>query len=149
MNIEEVSDNVLVEEYLRRFTLEAGESITSSQKAMEHFRGSLFNKIQIERFAIIYLNAQNQVITSEVLFEGSLTSSAVYPRSVIARVLEENAAGIIVGHNHPSGSIQPSTQDRMVTKKIQTALEAIDVQILDHIILGGSAFYSFADAGLL
>jgi len=78
-----------------------------------------------------------------------LMSSAVYPREVITRVIDLGAAAVIFGHNHPSGCLTPSSSDRAVTKKLQTALEAIDVAVLDHIIIGGSEHYSFADNGLL
>ncbi len=98
---------------------------------------------------VIFLNGQHQVLTTEVLFAGSLTSSAVFPREVITRVIDLGAAAVIFGHNHPSGCLTPSSSDRAVTKKLQTALEAIDVSVLDHIIIGGSEHYSFADNRLL
>jgi len=149
MNIAEISDDIIHEEYVRRFTISGGESIRSASACADHFRAFFKDADRREQFVALFLNGQNQVLETEVLFAGSLTSSAVYPREVIQRVLELGAAAIVFAHNHPSGSISPSSHDRKVTQKLATALEAIDVRVLDHIILGGSEFYSFAEAGLL
>lgn len=149
MNITEISNDMLHEEYVKRFTIPAGESIRSSSGCADHFRGFFQGPNRREQFVVLFLNGQNQVLATEVLFEGSLTSSAVYPREVVQRVIEVGAAAVVFAHNHPSGSIQPSNQDRMVTKKLQTALESIDVQVLDHIIIGGGEYNSFADTGIL
>jgi len=149
MNLTTVSDETIHAEYARRFTIQAGEPIRSAQSAADHFRTYLQDAGKQERFLVAFLNGQNQLLTTETLFQGSLTSSAVYPREVIQRVIELGAAAIVCAHNHPSGSTAPSSQDRQVTNKLKTALESIDVHILDHIIVGGDEFYSFADAGLL
>ena len=98
---------------------------------------------------VIFLDGQNQIIKMEELFTGSLTTSAIYPREVIQKVLGYDAASVILVHNHPSGSLNPSGSDRAVTKKLQIALASIDVEILDHLIVGGNDFFSFADHHLL
>jgi len=145
MELSKVSDTVLRREFNRRFYLRVGTGIGSSSKAAEHFR-SLFSKYDRDRehFAVVYLNQQNEVLSSEVLFSGSLSSSAVYPRELIKRVLGREAASIVIGHNHPSGSIQPSGPDRQLTRKLKTALESIDVALLDHIIIGNGSEEHFA-----
>ena len=102
-----------------------------------------------EVFMVIFLDGQNQVIKMEELFIGTLTTSAIYPREVVQKVLDYDAANVILVHNHPSGNLTPSNSDRAVTKKLQTALTAIDVDILDHLIVGGNEFFSFADHKLL
>ncbi len=102
-----------------------------------------------EVFMVIFLDSQNQIIKMEELFTGTLNTSAVYPRQVVEKILEYDAASVILVHNHPSGGITPSRSDRAVTKKLQTALSAIDVDILDHLIVGGNEFFSFADHRLL
>jgi len=102
-----------------------------------------------ECFLVIFLNGQNRILEMEELFHGSLTSSAIYPREVVRKVLAYDAAAVILVHNHPSGSLKPSVHDRKVTQKLQTALESIDVRVLDHLIVGGNGFYSFAEDGLL
>ena len=81
--------------------------------------------------------------------KGSLSTSAVYPREIIARVIDLGANSVMFAHNHPSGSITPSNSDRAVTKKLTVGLTAIDVDVLDHIIIGGSEHFSFADHHLL
>jgi len=149
MNISSISDSEILEEYVRRFTIQAGESIKSAKEAADHFRAYFTNGSKREMFVVCFLNGQNQILNTEVLFKGSLTTSAVYPREVIQRVLELGAGAVMLAHNHPSGSITPSSSDRAVTKKLQSALTAIDVETLDHIIIGGSEYFSFADHRLL
>jgi DNA repair protein RadC len=147
MNLSRVSDATILDEYVKRFTISAGRAISSSKAAADHLRAYFADAAKKEQFVVCFLNGQNKVLTTEVLFQGSLTSSAVYPREVVTRVIELAAAAIVIGHNHPSGEITPSSSDRAVTKKLQIALEAIDVHLLDHIIVGGDQYYSFADTG--
>ncbi len=149
MNISSISDSEILEEYVRRFTIQAGESIKSAKEAADHFRAYFTNGSKREMFVVYFLNGQNQILNTEILFKNSLTTNAVYPREVIQRVLELGAGAVMLAHNHPSGSITPSSSDRAVTKKLQSALTAIDVETLDHIIIGGSEYFSFADHRLL
>ena len=149
VDVSEVSDTEILAEYVKRFTIKAGESIRSAKDAADHLRAFFSDASKKERFVVIFLNGQHQILSTEALFEGSLTTSAVYPREVITRVIELGAAAVVLGHNHPSGLTTPSNSDRAVTKKLQTALDAIDVEVLDHIIIGGSEHYSFADNRLL
>ncbi len=149
MNISNISDSEILQEYVKRFTIPAGESIRSDRESADHFRAYFSDAAKREKFVVIFLNGQHQVLSTEILFEGSLTTSAVYPREVVTRVLSLGAAAVVLGHNHPSGCITPSSSDRAVTKKLQTALTAIDVDVLDHIIIGGSDHFSFSDHRLL
>ena len=149
MNLSTVSDDIIREEYVKRFTIPAGDPIRSATAVADHFRGFFAEASKRERFVCCFLNGQNKVLATETLFEGSLTSSAVYPREVVSRVLELGCAAVVFAHNHPSGSTKVSSHDRQVTGKLQTALESIDVRVLDHIIIGGGEFYSFAEEGLL
>jgi len=148
-NISNISDSSILREYIKRFTIKAGESIGSAKDAANNFRSYFSDASKKERFVVCFLNGQHQVLSTEVLFEGSLTSSAVYPREVITRVLELGSAAILIAHNHPSGLTTPSSSDRAVTKKLETALASIDVDLLDHIIIGGHEHFSFADHRLL
>ncbi|THB80146.1 MAG: DNA repair protein RadC [Desulfobacteraceae bacterium] len=100
-----------------------------------------------EYFVGIFLNAKNRVIASETLFEGSLTSSAVYPREVIKRALGHNAAAMIFAHNHPSGEPQPSDSDLAITRKLLFALGYAGVMVHEHLIIGTVGHYSFAEQG--
>lgn len=135
----------------RRFLFEQarGKDYLSSSSTVKDFLTHNLRERNREVFMVIFLNGQNQIIKMEELFEGSLTTSAVYPREVVQKVLENDAAYVILVHNHPSGNLAPSNSDRSVTKKLKTALQAIDVEILDHLIVGGNEFFSFADHRLL
>jgi len=135
----------------RRFLREkvvSTDYIRSSEAVRTYLTHALRDRNR-EAFLVIFLNGQNRILKLEMLFEGSLTSSAIYPREVVSKVLSYDAAAVILVHNHPSGSLKPSVHDRKVTQKLQVALESIDVRVLDHLIVGGNGFYSFADAELL
>ncbi len=149
VDVTQVSDTEILAEYVNRFTIKAGEAIKRSKDVANHFRSYFADASKKEKFVVCFLNGQHQILATEVLFEGSLTSSAVYPREVITRVIDLGAASVVLGHNHPSGHTSPSNSDRAVTKKLQTALAAIDVDVLDHLIIGGAEYYSFADTGIL
>lgn len=148
--MKQISDNEIREEYVKRFALKPGVRLTSPQTAIDHLR-AVFEGLEKDRehFVVIILNAQNEHITTDILFTGTLTSSAVYPRELVKRVLEVHGAAIICSHCHPSGCLLPSSSDRAVTRKLKTALGSIDVELLDHIILGGTDVFSFSDQGLL
>ena len=147
--LDRVSDSELDKEYRKRFFLSAGEKLHGAEDAAKHFNMLFADDPAREHFGIIYLNGKNDVISSEVLFTGTLTTSAVYPREIIKRSLEENAAAILVGHNHPSGNKQPSSDDLAITKKIKAACETVDITLHDHLILTSTGYYSFADNGVL
>ena len=102
-----------------------------------------------EVFVGIFLNAKNRVLASEVLFEGTLTQSAVYPREVVKRALERHAAAVIFCHNHPSGEPDPSPEDMRITRRLMAACRMVGVTVFDHIIIGNRGNYSFADNGYI
>jgi len=102
-----------------------------------------------EEFHVVFLDAQNKVIVTEPMFRGTLTATSVYPREVVKKALEFNAAAVILAHNHPSGLAEPSRADEMITDTLKRALTLIDVRVLDHIIAAGSNSVSFAERGLL
>ncbi len=100
-----------------------------------------------ECFAVAFLNAQNNIIEFDVMFRGTLTQTSVYPREVVKAALSHNAAGVILAHNHPSGTCEPSNADRMLTDMLKSALGMVDVKVLDHFIVTQSSFLSFAEKG--
>lgn len=102
-----------------------------------------------EVFAAIFLNQKHGVIAYRELFRGSVHDSAVHPREVVKESLRENAAAIILAHNHPSGHVSPSPDDLRLTEELKKVLQAIDVRVVDHLILGGNGYFSFAREGLL
>jgi len=122
--------------------------IRSSQDVIHYVQHAMRDQNR-ERFMCLYLNGQNQILKSRILFDGTLTSSAVYPREVIKSALAENAAALVFVHNHPSGNPNPSSDDLRITKKLKEAATAVDISVHDHLIIAGNEIYSFADHGLI
>lgn len=147
--LDKVSDKQIEKEYHRRFTLKKGDLVNSSEDAAKHFTGLLSKETGRECFVVLFLNGQNAVITSEILFRGTLTTSAVYPREIVKTALKNNAAAIIGAHNHPSGNLNPSRDDISITSKIKAACSTVDIPLHDHLIIAGDGWYSMADHGLL
>ncbi len=102
-----------------------------------------------EVFAVLFLDAQQKVLAYEPLFYGTATQTSVYPRVVLQRALELNACNVILAHNHPSGSTEPSRADELLTQTLKTTLHLADVTVLDHFIVGTGQPLSFAERGLL
>ena len=103
-----------------------------------------------EVFFVLWLDAQNRLIAAEELFRGTLTQASVYPREVVKKALAHNAAAVVLAHNHPSGIAEPSAADSQLTCELKQALALIDVRVLDHFIVAGTASpLSFAERGLL
>lgn len=105
--------------------------------------------LEHEVFSVIFLDAQHRLIACEQMFRGTLAQTSVYPREVVKRALVHNCAAVVLAHNHPSGSTEPSRADEYLTQTLKTSLAIIDVRVLDHIIIGGDATTSFAERGLL
>lgn len=102
-----------------------------------------------EVFAILFLNRANKVNHFEIVSEGGITGTIADPRIILRKALEEDAVNIILCHNHPSGSLKPSSADEELTKKIKDAARLFDIAVLDHLIVSETGYYSFADEGLL
>ena len=102
-----------------------------------------------ELFGVLFLDAQHRVIAFEILFAGTLMEASVYPREVVRRALQLNAAFVILAHNHPSGLPEPSRADEYLTATIKRALALVDVGTLDHVVIGGLQSVSFAERGLM
>ena len=102
-----------------------------------------------EIFVALFLDTQHRVLAFEKLFQGTVDSTSVHPRVVIQRTLVHNAAAVIFAHNHPSGSVDPSTADKEMTEQLKQVLEIIDVRVLDHFIVSCEGIFSFAECGLL
>lgn len=122
--------------------------ISSSKDVFEYMLTKLDNK-PYEEFWVLLLNRANNVISREMISIGSLTASLADPRKIFKLALEKLAAGIILCHNHPSGNLKPSESDIQLTKKLFNAGKFLDINVLDHIIIGENAYYSFADEGLM
>ena len=102
-----------------------------------------------EVFAVVFLDAQHRVIAIEELFRGTLTQTSVYPREVVKEALARNAAAVILAHNHPSGSAEPSRADEFLTRTLKAALALVDVRVLDHMVVTRTGVTSMAELGLI
>ena len=120
----------------------------SSQEIFDYLYHSM-RDLKKEVFKVIYLNSQNQIIETQDLFEGTISSSSISPREVIESALKYNAASLIFVHNHPSGDPEPSQSDKEITRDLVYAGSIMRIRVLDHIIIGNNRYFSFAGEGLI
>lgn len=126
--------------------LERGEALTDPSAAGRYFAQRLRGHPS-EIFAALFLDTRHRALAFEELFRGTVDGAEVHPREVVRRALAHNAAAIIVGHNHPSGSAEPSAADRAVTARLKQSLALVDVRLLDHFVIGDGAPVSLAARG--
>ncbi len=105
--------------------------------------------LEREEFIVLFLNNQHQLLACETLFTGTINHTEVYPREIVKAALRYNAAAVVLAHNHPSGTSEPSKADRLITSNLQNTLLLVDVRILDHFIIGHRDIVSFAERGWL
>lgn len=122
-------------------------ALMNSPDEVENYLRLLIGGRPQEVFVSLFLDARHRLIRCEESAQGSLTRMAVYPREIVRRALALNAASMIVAHNHPSGAVQPSASDCRLTHTLRDALALIDVQLVDHLVIGVDNVYSFARAG--
>lgn len=121
-----------------------GRAITNPLDAASYLPAQMAG-FEHETFWALFLDNQHRILAFEKLFIGTLASASVYPREVVKRSLQLNAAAIIFAHNHPSGTAVPSQSDRDITRKLKEALSLIEVNVLDHFIVGGDEVTSLAE----
>jgi DNA repair protein RadC len=117
--------------------------------AVKHYLQLHLGARHHEVFAVLFLDTQNRLLALEELFRGTLTQTSVYPREVVLRALHHQAAAVVLAHNHPSGSVQPSRADEALTSTLKAALALVDVRVLDHVIVGTGEALSMAEKGLV
>ena len=120
------------------------ESFNSTRDAVQ-FLSSLLGTQRAEVFCILALNSQNALIAAEEIQRGSVNRTAVFPRLVVEACLKHRATAVILAHNHPGGDPNPSSADRQLTRRLKRLLSDLDIQVHDHIIVAGRAYYSFAE----
>lgn len=123
-------------------------ALQSPQQLKDFLRLQLGRRTQ-EVFAAVFLDATHHLIRYEELFRGTLAQTSVYPREIVKRAIELQAAAVIFAHNHPSGAAEPSCADELLTQRLKSALQLVDVQVLDHVVVGESGAISFAERGLI
>lgn len=141
----------LVRELLSAYMAEGmiKRDAVSSPQAVIDFAQAKLSGLQREAFMVVYLNAKNEVLREEVLNEGIVDRTVVYPRRVIEGALANKAAGLILVHNHPSGHPDPSLEDKRLTRSICEAARTFDIRVIDHIIVAKGGYFSFAQGGEL
>jgi len=124
------------------------DPLNNSKELFEYLYHRLRDKPR-ECFCAVFLDAKNRIISTETLFEGTLTASSVYPREVVLAALNHHAAALIFAHNHPSGDPKPSQEDIAITRRLVFAFRVIDITVHEHIIVGNNRYFSFADEGYI
>jgi len=127
-------------------TLVRDEALTDPSTTRDYLSARLRDHA-FEVFACLFLDNRHRVIHFEELFRGTINGASVHPREVVRQTLEHNAAAVIFAHNHPSGVAEPSEADRQLTRRLQAALELIDVRVLDHIVIGDGECVAFSERG--
>ncbi|WP_372831234.1 DNA repair protein RadC [Pontibacterium sp.] len=125
------------------------ESALESPAAVRTYLSSRLRHEPREVFACLFLDNRHRVIKFEPLFFGTIDAASVYPREVVRRALEHNAAAVILAHNHPSGVAEPSRADKQITDRLVQALALVDIRVLDHMVVGDAEVVSFAERGLI
>jgi len=125
-----------------------GQALRGSLEAYNILKPLFAEEDDVEKMFFIFMDQKNQIISIENLFTGTIAGSAIYPRELIKRVIRLKANALVMVHNHPSGDPYPSTEDKSITLRLMVAASAIDVNVLDHIIIG-EGYYSMADEGLI
>lgn len=134
--------------YVREDLNRARPTFTSPTEAAAHLR-AMYAGMDHETFTVLFLNGRRQLIEIVEMFRGTIDSSAVHPREVVKECLWRGAHSVILAHNHPSGISEPSGADIRITTRLKDALRLIDVQVLDHLIIGREGFYSLSQSGEL
>ncbi len=135
-------------QYYLRETLGKRDIVSSPADLVAYCKSAMAH-LGDEQFRVVYLNAKNEIIKDEVVQEGTVDQTAVYPRKIIERALNENAVALILVHNHPSGNPEPSVHDRNLTSSIVSAAATFDIKVHDHIVIGRNGYRSFREEGML
>ena len=140
--IKKMNKAELVKELMSLYCGDEKKEITSASDVAPIIRG-MITKAQQEHFFAMYLDGAHKIIKTEMIFLGTLNHTIIHPREVFAPAVELRAAGIIIAHNHPSGTLRPSEEDKIVTDRLKLAGEILGIEILDHVIITPDAHWSF------
>lgn len=146
-----ITDNEIIQsaKVLLKKRLTNDNTILTCPDSVKDFLMLEYSAKEHECFVVLFLNNQHKLIKAVEMFNGTIDGASVYPREVVKTSLQLNAAAVILSHNHPSGTTEPSQADKSITAKIKDALNLVDIRTLDHIIIGGMDSFSFAEGGLL
>jgi DNA repair protein RadC len=138
----ELARRALAEQLRERAVLQAPQDV-------KHYLQLQLGGRSHEVFAVLFLDSQHRLLALEELFRGTLSQTSVYPREVVVRALHHNASAVVLAHNHPSGSVEPSRADELITQTLKAALALVDVRVLDHVIVAPGQALSLAERGLI
>jgi len=134
-------------ELSKRYLIRSNQRITSAGEVYDELKE--FSTKKQEHFLSITLDGASHIINTRTVFIGTLNQSMVHPREVFADAISDRAAGIIIAHNHPSGTLEASRADIQITQRLKEVSKLVGIELLDHVILAKGGFYSFSDEGLL
>lgn len=123
--------------------------ILNNKTALFQYCKAKMRHLKVEQFHVFYLNRKLHLIADEIVSEGTIDHTPVYPREVVKRTLDLGATSIILAHNHPSGDPRPSEADKRITRDISMALATMGIDVIDHVVIGGSRHFSFLEHGLM
>lgn len=133
----------------RQAAISLEKPVIKGSRDIAGYMQSLLSDLSNEVFAVVFLNRANKLLHFEIISRGGITGTVADPRIILKKALEEEAVGLILCHNHPSGNLSPSRADEELTRKIKQAAAFFDISVLDHIIVSSTGYFSFADEGLL
>ena len=134
-------------ELAKRYSSQSNKKISSAEDVYEELKA--FSTKKQEYFLVITLDGASHIINTRTVFIGTLNQTLVHPREVFADAIAERAAGIIIAHNHPSGTLRASRADIQITERLEEVSKLVGIELLDHVILAKDGFYSFSDEGLM
>jgi DNA repair protein RadC len=132
----------------QRSRLREGRQISSTGEILDYL-GSAMSGLKDEQFRAVFLNSRNEVLADEVIHEGTVNQSAVYPRKVMERALHNNSTAVIFVHNHPGGQCKPSPQDIKLTKELVRVAQSLQITVHDHLIICKDSYFSFLERGMM
>jgi DNA repair protein RadC len=145
-----VSDDAVVDAALKILARRVAKGcLLSSPNAVKTYLRMRFADLQYEVFCLLYLDKRNHLICCEELFRGTVDGASVHPREVVKAALRHNAAGVVCAHNHPSNCAEPSHADELITQRLKSALELVDIRLIDHLVVCVGESVSFAERGLI
>ena len=147
MGLAKASQIIASIELSKRYLIRSNKRITSARDVYDELK--TFSTKQQEHFLCITLDGASHIINTRTVFIGTLNQSLVHPREVFADAIADRAAGIIIAHNHPSGTLSASRADVQITERLKEVSKLVGIELLDHVILAKEGYYSFSDEGLL
>jgi len=145
-----VSDDIVISTALKLLAQRVAKgSLLSSPNAVKNYLRLRFADLQHEVFCLLYVDNRNRLIACEDLFRGTIDGATVHPREVVKAALRHNAAGVLIAHNHPSGVAEPSQADELITRRLKTALDYVDIRVIDHLVVSAGEAVSMAERGTL